>query len=371
MKNILQYFILPIIFLVSFVNAGNVTVTLIGQNPLTINVKGNSQPEEAGAISIYLYYNDDNVTELAIGNVDASQLVNTWGWTTGFEVKGIQTGPYNKGGHTFQNRLAYANAGFLSLDDFWSTGGIDAIICNFTTIGNGHVYVELQGSDGLPDWSANAHNVTFANQDITLPVELNSFSATTSDNKVILTWITQSEVNNLGFEVYRSAEENGEYAMIASYENNQSLQGAGNSNAAREYTYEDRMLFNGETYWYQIADVDYQGVRTFHGPVSVESPDLIPEEYALHPNFPNPFNPETNIRFEIPANPANSKVKLVIYNNLGMEVRTLVNGTVEPGIHTVKWDGRNNAGEQIASGLYFLHIQAGTFNRTQKMLLVR
>jgi len=207
--------------------------------------------------------------------------------------------------------------------------------------------------------------------DITLPVELNSFSATTSDNKVILTWTTQSEVNNLGFEVYRSAEENGEYAMIASYENNESLQGAGNSNAAREYTYEDRMLFNGETYWYQIADVDYQGVRTFHGPVSVESPDLIPEEYALHPNFPNPFNPETSIRFEIPANPASSKVKLVIYNNLGMEVRTLVNGTVEPGIHTVKWDGRNNAGEQIASGLYFLHIQAGTFNRTQKMLLVR
>jgi len=224
------------------------------------------------------------------------------------------------------------------------------------TQGNGNIYTSVTANNTL---------------DVTLPVELNSFSATTGDNKVILTWTTQSEVNNLGFEVYRSAEENGEYAMIASYENNESLQGAGNSNAAREYTYEDRMLFNGETYWYQIADVDYQGVRTFHGPVSVESPDLIPEEYALHPNFPNPFNPETSIRFEIPANPANSKVKLVIYNNLGMEVRTLVNGTVEPGIHTVKWDGRNNAGEQIASGVYFLHIQAGTFNRTQKMLLVR
>jgi hypothetical protein len=207
--------------------------------------------------------------------------------------------------------------------------------------------------------------------DITLPVELTSFSASTEDNKVILTWVTQSEVNNLGFEVYRSGEENGNYVLIATYENNESLQGAGNSNAAREYTYEDGFVTNGETYWYQIADVDYDGIRTFHGPVSVESPDLIPQEYRLQPNYPNPFNPETNIRFEIPANPANSKVKLVIYNNLGMEVRTLLNGTVEPGVHTVQWDGRNNYGEQMASGVYFLRLQAGTFNQTQKMLLIR
>jgi hypothetical protein len=209
------------------------------------------------------------------------------------------------------------------------------------------------------------------NGDISLPVELTSFAATVGDNKVILKWVTQSEVNNLGFEVYRSAAENGEYALIATYENDESLQGAGNSNAAREYTYEDNLTFNGETYWYQIADVDYGGIRTFHGPVSVESPDMIPEDYKLHPNYPNPFNPETNIRFEIPASPANSKVKLIVYNNLGMEVRTLINGIAVPGIHTVTWDGRNNYGGQMASGVYFLRLQAGTFHQAQKMLLVR
>jgi len=364
--------IVLLIVLGGFVKAGNVTVSLIGINPMSINIRGNTVNEEAGNVSIYLYFNDDGVTDLTVGGVDVSQLETGFGWGTFLRTLQIQNGSWNRGGFTFTKRLFFDQSSILSPgDDFWTTSGINAIVCTFNTVGSGHAFVEVNGPDGLGNFLGQGHNVSYVNQDPTLPVELNSFSATTDDNKVILTWTTQSEVNNLGFEVYRSAEENGEYAMIASYENNQSLQGAGNSNAAREYTYEDRMLFNGETYWYQIADVDYQGVRTFHGPVSVESPDLIPEEYALHPNFPNPFNPETSIRFEIPANPASSKVKLVIYNNLGMEVRTLVNGTVEPGIHTVKWDGRNNAGEQIASGVYFLHIQAGTFNRTQKMLLVR
>jgi hypothetical protein len=195
--------------------------------------------------------------------------------------------------------------------------------------------------------------------DIALPVELTGFTAIAAENRVVLTWTTQSEINNQGFEVYRSARQDGEYTLIASYQNNEALQGAGNSNTPREYTYEDFTITGGETYWYQIADVDYQGIRTFHGPVSVEFPELIPEEYVLHPNYPNPFNPETNIRFEIPPNPANNKVTLRIYNNLGVEVRTLVNGIAEPGTHTIKWDGRNNHGEQSPSGVYFLRLQAG------------
>lgn len=208
--------------------------------------------------------------------------------------------------------------------------------------------------------------------DVTLPVELTAFTATAEEDKIVLKWTTQSEVNNLGFEVYRSAEETGNYAMIASFENTPALQGGGNSNTAREYTYEDAIISNGGTYWYQIADVDYQGVRTFHGPVSAQAPDLIPEAYALRPNYPNPFNPETTIRFEVPADPAsNGKIALTIYNNLGMAVRSLVSGSVQPGIHTVKWDGRNDRGDQMASGIYFLRLQAGSFVQTQKMLLVR
>jgi len=207
--------------------------------------------------------------------------------------------------------------------------------------------------------------------DIPLPVELSSFTATAEGNKVILTWTTQSEINNQGFEVYRSTREDGAYALIASYENNEALQGAGNSNTERSYRYEDRLIAGGETYWYQIADVDYSGVRTFHGPVSAAAPEVVADRYVLHPNYPNPFNPETNIRFEIPANAINSSVKLTVYNNLGMEVRTLINGSVEPGIHSLAWDGRNDSGKLMASGVYFLRLETGTFNQTRKMLLAR
>jgi len=207
--------------------------------------------------------------------------------------------------------------------------------------------------------------------DISLPVELSSFNAAAENDKVILTWTTQSEINNQGFEVYRSTREDGAYALIASYENNEALQGAGNSNTERSYRYEDRLIASGETYWYQIADVDYSGVRAFHGPVSAVAPEAIAERYVLHPNYPNPFNPETNIRFEISANAINSNVKLTVYNNLGMEIRTLINGSVEPGIHSLTWDGRNDSGKQMASGVYFLRLETGAFNQTRKMLLAR
>lgn len=207
--------------------------------------------------------------------------------------------------------------------------------------------------------------------DVALPVELSSFNAVAGSDKVVLTWTTQSEINNQGFEVYRSTQEGGAYALIVSYENNEALQGAGNSNTERSYRYEDRLITGGETYWYQIADVDYSGVRTFHGPVSAAAPEVVAERYFLHPNYPNPFNPETNIRFEVPVNAISSKVKLTVYNNLGMAVRTLINGSVEPGIHSLTWDGRNNYGELMASGVYFLRIEAGTFSQTRKMLLTR
>jgi len=207
--------------------------------------------------------------------------------------------------------------------------------------------------------------------DISLPVELSSFNAVAENDKVVLTWTTQSEINNQGFEVYRSTQEGGTYALIASYENNEALQGAGNSNTERSYRYEDRLIAAGQTYWYQIADVDYSGVRTFHGPVSAAAPEAVAERYVFHPNYPNPFNPETNIRFEIPANAMNSSVKLTVYNNLGMEIRTLINGSVEPGIHSLTWDGRNDYGEKMASGVYFLRLESGTFNQTRKMLLAR
>ena len=96
--------------------------------------------------------------------------------------------------------------------------------------------------------------------------------------------------------------------------------------------------------------------------------ELIPVEFALHQNYPNPFNPVTNIRFDIPEE---SGVRMDIYNITGQKVATLVNGRMEPGFHSIRWDGTNDLGKQLASGMYIYHIKAGDFRDVKKLLLVK
>ena len=94
-----------------------------------------------------------------------------------------------------------------------------------------------------------------------------------------------------------------------------------------------------------------------------------PYEYALHDNFPNPFNPETQIRFSLGGQ---ENVKLVIYDIMGRQVRTLVNGdSFNSGFHVLNWNGRDNIGEKVATGMYIYRIKAGDFIADKKMLLVK
>lgn len=94
----------------------------------------------------------------------------------------------------------------------------------------------------------------------------------------------------------------------------------------------------------------------------------LPTEYALHQNYPNPFNPTTNIRYSILQQ---GPTTLVIYDLLGREVRTLVNETLNAGTYEKTWDGKNNFGSQVASGIYIYRIQSGSFVSTKKMMLLK
>ena len=94
----------------------------------------------------------------------------------------------------------------------------------------------------------------------------------------------------------------------------------------------------------------------------------IPDEFALHYNYPNPFNPVTTIRYELPED---TDVHLVIYDILGKHVKTLVNQTQEPGYKSVRWNGRNDMGQTVSAGMYFYRIQAGSFSKVQKMVLLK
>ena len=103
----------------------------------------------------------------------------------------------------------------------------------------------------------------------------------------------------------------------------------------------------------------------FSLPVLVNA--CVPVSNALYENFPNPFNPETTIHYSLHEN---EYAKLVIYNSLGQVVRTLVDEPVTAGIHTVQWNGVNESGQKVSSGVYFYRLTAGSFAKTKRMMLV-
>jgi len=95
---------------------------------------------------------------------------------------------------------------------------------------------------------------------------------------------------------------------------------------------------------------------------------VLPTKFALMQNAPNPFNPTTNIAYDLPA-PAH--VRLEIFNVLGQRVRTLVDNNQPAGSQSVIWDGNDNSGTSVASGIYFYRISAGDFNATKKMMMLK
>jgi hypothetical protein len=104
------------------------------------------------------------------------------------------------------------------------------------------------------------------------------------------------------------------------------------------------------------------------GSTEAVEPEAKTSTFQLERNYPNPFNPETVLKFNLPEA---SKVDLKVYNILGQVVRTLVDEELPAGPHSVVWDGRNDQGSDVASGVYFYRIQAGSFESTMRMTLLR
>jgi hypothetical protein len=215
---------------------------------------------------------------------------------------------------------------------------------------------------------------TFTNPgDFSLPVELTSFNALIDHNMVKLRWVTESEINNAGFELYRSPSNEDSYNILSSYLYNPELLGQGNSNIRHEYKYEDNTIESGNTYWYKLADVDLNGAKTFHAPISVTLSDqVLPTRYRLYPAFPNPFNPSTRLRFDIPDNEGTSvKASLVIYNTLGQIVKTIYRGYSETGSYDFQWFGDSEKGDIVPNGIYYVVLRTEKYQQSRKLILMK
>lgn len=122
---------------------------------------------------------------------------------------------------------------------------------------------------------------------------------------------------------------------------------------------------------FQILDgvlVDLTGNIDAINNIEIGNLKPVPTDYALGQNVPNPFNPTTNISYQLPEA---GDVRLVIYNLLGQEVRTLVRETMDAGYHSVVWDGKDELSKQVASGIYIYRLQASNFTDVRRMMLLK
>ena len=121
-------------------------------------------------------------------------------------------------------------------------------------------------------------------------------------------------------------------------------------------------------YNYALSYSKIKSLYDFVVNVSDENKVQLPENYRLTQNYPNPFNNQTNIEFQVPNQ---SLIKLEIYNILGQKIRTLINQEKNPGTYSASWDGENDFGDSVNSGIYFLKFSSDKFSEIKKMTLLK
>jgi len=234
-------------------------------------------------------------------------------------------------------------------------------------VGSGHQYSDFSWSGPATDTKGLPNSAGGTDQ--SLPVELSTFWAISGDRQVTLEWSTESETENLGFNLYRSINSK-PFSMI----NGQLIPGHGSTSERHEYSYIDYNVFNSATYNYKIEDVDYSGKTELHNIVISATPTgkekkTIADGFHVQPCFPNPFNPETTLRFEIGKA---AIVHVQVYDLLGNSVTTLTNSTYQPGEYSLIWNGRDAQNRSSASGIYLVHTQSSTgFSHTDKVIFIR
>ncbi len=191
-----------------------------------------------------------------------------------------------------------------------------------------------------------------------LPVELTSFTATSKNSAVELSWSTVSEINNFGFEIEKAEIHN--QSSEKQWKKISFVQGNGTSNIQHHYTFIDKNVTTGK-FIYRLKQIDMDGKFTYSE--EIEGNAEIPKEITLSQNYPNPFNPVTTINYEIPQT---GKVYLKVYNVLGEEVATLVNGMQEAGRYSTQFDA-----SKYSSGIYFYKLTSNNYILVKSMVLVK
>ena len=219
---------------------------------------------------------------------------------------------------------------------------------------------------GIEQYGGALADITYMGSgDTSLPVQMSTmYTSVALKEGITVFWQTESEVDCQGFHVWRSVETQDDFKKLTT----QLIPGHGNTSAANEYSYLDRDVEKGKEYWYQVEEISIFGISAFHGPIRAEGVQVIPTEFALSQNYPNPFNPLTAIDYDLPRD---SRLEIRIYNISGELVRGLINEKVQAGYYQLVWDGTNDLGNRVTTGMYILQMIAEDFRAVRKMNLVK
>ncbi len=225
--------------------------------------------------------------------------------------------------------------------DSWSsqyTSPTSGVFNAMSKARNGDLIIAVREDGGI-----SAYNIT-------VPVELTSFTASTNNSgQVVLSWTTATETNNSGFQIERS--DNSKIENSDNWERIGFVEGNGTSTLTHKYSYVDKNVSVGK-HFYRLKQTDFDGSYEYFKKVEVEV--TAPKEFSLDQNYPNPFNPDTRIKFSLAID---SKVSLKIFNVLGQEVATLINEDLAVGVHNINFDASG-----FKSGIYFYRIEADGIN---------
>ena len=187
-------------------------------------------------------------------------------------------------------------------------------------------------------------------------VTLENFSGEIKEEGVLLFWTTSYEANCAGFNVLRSETPDGDFKKINDYL----------ITGQKSYSWIDKTIHAGVTFYYKLEEITINGRQKIHQIISIDLP--APAKYSLSQNFPNPFNSTTSFKYQIPKT---THVLIEVFNILGKKVKTLVDERKDAGYYSVYWDGADDSGENVVSGIYFYIISADKFHATNKMIVVR
>jgi hypothetical protein len=338
-------------FTAGSLNLNNYTLTLAGQD---------------------FALSSDNAVLSALG-VSVSGTVNTWGSNESIAHTWTTSGTFTD---TLSVYLTYP--GTLSSSAFmkvWSRDEGSAV--NWTLVGtfpvtdNGstrtvtvpHVLTLNGSTKGNLNW-------TISETDQTLPVELSTFLAViTPQNYIMLEWVTQSETNLSGYYLFKNMSNN-----LNTAERIDIFIPATNTSQETSYIFTDREAIPGFTWYYWLQHIELNGEIAFHGPVSIflsNSDDYIPPIplfTGLQEIFPNPFTSPVNISYDLNRE---SDVNIVIINSRGELVRKLLSANKSAGSYRAQWNGRDERGMSVASGVYFIRMVAGKNVSVKKVVLVK